>query len=138
MEDRRFAKTVALRVPARIAPSDVPALARRMSALLHGTTAGEPGCELRCDVSELVADAPAIDALARLTLIARRRGARLWLCGAQPDLRALLAFAGLSGVVPCGDAPGGDRSGLDPRRQPEQREEALGVEEERDPADPSA
>jgi ABC-type transporter Mla MlaB component len=131
-------KTVVLRVPARIRPCDVPALAHRMRALLREATVDEPGCEVCCDVSALVdADAGTLDALARLTLIARRRGAQLRLSGAQPDLHALLAFTGLSAVVPCADDAGAtDGSGLDPRRQPEQRKEALGVEEERDPADP--
>ena len=76
-------------------------------------------------------DAATIDALARLALTARRRGCRVRLVHAPADLRDLVVLVGLAGVLPC--EPG---SGVQPRRQPEQREEPARVEEEHDPGDP--
>lgn len=78
-------------------------------------------------------DLRTVDALARARLIARRDGCELFLADAPAELRELLRFAGLEGAVPCVEG-----SGLESRRQPEGREEARGVEEERDPADPPA
>jgi hypothetical protein len=54
-------------------------------------------------------------------------------CDASPDLRELLAFLGLSEVVPC--VP---ESGLEPVGEAEEREPARGVQEEGDPGDPVA
>jgi len=52
------------------------------------------------DVSWLVAaDLRAVDALARLQLVASRRGRRLQLHGAGPSLVALLDVVGLDDVV---------------------------------------
>ena len=54
---------------------------------------------LRCEVAGVAADAAALDALARLALLARRQGCELRLCGASPQLRALIALAGLADVL---------------------------------------
>jgi STAS domain len=81
----------------------------------------------RCDVGALPADAVAVDALARLQLAARRAGVELRLCHASPELCALLAFTGLDLVLR-----------LEPEREPEEREERLGVEEEGQLPDPPA
>jgi ABC-type transporter Mla MlaB component len=78
------------------------------------------------DVSGLPPDVGTIDVLARFQLAAQRRGRQVQLRDASDDLRALVDFAGL-GKVLC----------LEPRRQPEQREDAVGVEEERDLDDPA-
>jgi anti-anti-sigma regulatory factor len=80
-----------------------------------------------CDVSALDLDATTIDALARLQLSSRRVGCTLMLRHASRELRELLAFAGLDGVL-C----------LEPRGQPEEREQRVGVEEERELDEPSA
>jgi ABC-type transporter Mla MlaB component len=69
-----------------------------------------------CDVSSLPADAAAVDLLARLQLAARRPGGEIRLSGASHALRELIAFCGLAGVL---------------EGEPEQREEPLRVEEER-------
>jgi anti-anti-sigma regulatory factor len=66
-----------------------------------------------------------LDALARLQLTARRHGCEIRLVGVSPELRELIAFAGLEAVLPV--EPGGEA---------EQREERVGVEEERDFLDP--
>jgi hypothetical protein len=60
-----------------------------------------------------------VDALARLQLAARRCGCRVEVTSAPNDVVELIELAGLGGVL-----------GLEPRRQPEEREERVGVEEE--------
>ena len=86
------------------------------------------------DVGDLVdPDGTTIDILARLQLAARRLGRRIVLRHASFELQELLAFAGLSDVLPV--AP---ELPVKPRGQAEEREQGLGVEEEADPADPVA
>ena len=87
-----------------------------------------------CDVGGI--DRPgleAIDAVARLALAARRAGCGVRLENASPQLRDLVAFAGLAEVLPCSIASAVESGG-----QAEERQEPGGVEEERDPADPVA
>jgi ABC-type transporter Mla MlaB component len=61
-----------------------------------------------CDVGSVAeADLGTVDALARLALIARRLGRPVMLRDACPELRELLEFAGLAGVLPC--LPGSGR-----------------------------
>jgi hypothetical protein len=62
-----------------------------------------------------------VDALARLQLAARRAGYRVDVTAAPADLLELIELAGLTETL-----------GVEPGRQPEQREERLGVEEERE------
>ncbi len=63
-------------------------------------------------------DIATVDALARLQLTARRLGWRLRLRNVSVELRELIELAGLTGVL-----------GVEPVRQPEEREVALDVEE---------
>ena len=87
-----------------------------------------------CDVGELtVPDVSTVDALARLGLVARRRGLEVRLSRASPRLIELLALIGLLGVLVVNGA-----SGLEARGQSEEREQVGGVEEEGDPGDPVA
>jgi hypothetical protein len=72
-------------------------------------------------------DLATVDALARLELAARRAGCRLVVLDPPDELRELVAFCGLEEVLR-----------LEPRRQPEEREEPLGVEEEGELDDPAA
>jgi ABC-type transporter Mla MlaB component len=109
-----------------IARDEIYAVCERARALLRRCEAGS----VVCDVSALDPDAVAIDALARVQLAARRLGQRVELDGVGADLRGLLAFAGLSEVLPLVAA-----SGVEPRGQPEEREQAHRVEEEADPGD---
>jgi hypothetical protein len=74
------------------------------------------------------ADLALVDTLLRLQLQARRRGARVVLRGASEQLRELLAFAGLAGLLGVE---------VEPRRQPELSEE-LGKDEVVQPCDPLA
>ena len=52
------------------------------------------------DVRGVTADAATVDALARLQLAARRRQCQVRLLGASKELRELVAFLGLSEVLP--------------------------------------
>ena len=65
--------------------------------------------------------------LARLQLRVRRLGGELRITEAPAPLRELIAFAGLEEALR-----------LEPQRQPEEREERVGVEEERELGDLSA
>jgi anti-anti-sigma regulatory factor len=67
----------------------------------------------------------ALGVLARLRLEARRAGVELRLFDVAPRLHELIALAGLEEVL-----------GVEPRRQLEEREERLGVEEEGQLGDP--
>jgi hypothetical protein len=68
----------------------------------------------------------AVDALARLALLARRLGCPLTV-RVSPELRELVAFCGLS-----------DPLGVERRRKTEEREETLDVEERVEPGDAPA
>ena len=115
-------------------PPDLPALCDRVRAALGD---GEPGLVVLHVGALADPDLGTVDALARAGLAARRRGCELRVDDACEQLRDLLDLAGLGDVVRCG--PGsGLVSGLEARGQAEGGEEALGVEEERDPADPPA
>jgi hypothetical protein len=93
-----------------------------------------PTLMVDCDVGDISEpDIDTVDALACLALSARRSGCGVRLHHASSDLQALLALVGLRTIVPCVD-----ESGVEARRQAEQREEFGRIEEERDPADPVA
>ena len=79
-----------------IAPEDLPGLCDRVCALLHGRGPGP----VRCDVTGVGPDAVTVDALARLQLAARRLGCRVRLQHASEELRELVAFMGLTDVLP--------------------------------------
>lgn len=71
-------------------------------------------------------DIGTVNLLARLHLAAKRRGGTLRVRHASDGLLELIDFVGLSDVL-C----------VELQRQPEQREQALGVEEERQLDDPA-
>ena len=92
--------TIVLVLGGPLAPADVAGLCERAHALLERSGAAL----VVCDVGALGrADALAVDAVARLQLTARRLGRRIRLRRASPELQELLAFAGLSDVVPSGN-----------------------------------
>jgi gamma-glutamyl:cysteine ligase YbdK (ATP-grasp superfamily) len=72
-------------------------------------------------------DLETIDALARLQVAARRLGLELRLCDPPAELRQLVEFVGLAEVLL-----------VEPRREPEEREQRLGVEEEAELDEPVA
>jgi ABC-type transporter Mla MlaB component len=119
--------TTVLFLEGPITPEDIPALCDRARERLAGI-AGTVGC----DVGAMDADAVTVEALARLQLTARRLGRRVRFHGASPQLQRLLCLMGLGEVLPCAD------SGVEPRGQAEEREQARRVQEEGDPGDPAA
>ena len=73
-----------------------------------------------CDLRGVAADCVTVDALARMHLAAGRVGVAIDVRHASAELRELLVFTGLSEPL-----------GLEPRREPEEREEVLRGQEER-------
>jgi ABC-type transporter Mla MlaB component len=113
-----------LTLAAPLGLADVPALCDRAERLLkEGHDA-----ELECDVAAVQdPDLATVEALARVELTAVRLGGGISLSGASVELLELLAFCGLPIEL-----------ALEAEGQPEQREEARGIEEEGDPSDPVA
>jgi ABC-type transporter Mla MlaB component len=106
--------------------ADLPGVCARLRRLLERT----PTAVVFCDVSAVPTDVVLVEALARLQLTARRRGAQLRVRGASCALQQLIAFVGLSGVLPLDVA-----LGVEPSRQAEQREQSRGVQERVEPGD---
>jgi hypothetical protein len=121
--DRRAPpSTVAGRPPVALSGHIGPDDADRLCACVGATAARDPRDPICYDVQAVESpDVGTVDALARMALTARRHGRRLELRGAKRNLGELLVFAGLAG------------SAVEVVGQPEEREEAFGVEEERDP-----
>lgn len=112
-----------------IVRADIPGICERARALL--LLGADP---LVCDVRDLeTPEDGTIEALARLQLTARRLGRGVRFRGAGAALREALELLGLRDVLDVGPP-----SGVRTRRQAEQREQALGVQEEADPGDPAA
>ena len=107
--------------------ADIPALCDRLRSILRSRASDV----VFCDVGAISKpDAVTLEALAQLQLVARRHGCRIGMVNTQTALDDLLDFTGLRVAFP-------DCSDLEIRRQTEQRKEARGVEEERDPGDRS-
>jgi hypothetical protein len=108
-----------------IARDDLPGLCGRVGGLLAAS-----GADVAvCDVGTVgVPDVVTVDAVTRLQLAARRFGCRIGLRNASAELCDLIALLGLADVMPLGVEPG---------RQPEEREERVGVEEEAELDDPT-
>jgi ABC-type transporter Mla MlaB component len=79
-----------------IARADLPGLCDRVCALLERSDAADA----LCDVSGIDPDAVTVDALARLQLAARRHRCRVRLRNASDELLELVAFMGLTDVLP--------------------------------------
>ena len=122
-------KTIAFAIAGPIHRTDLPGLCVRVCALRDRSGAAI----VLCDVAGIEPDAVTVDALARLQLAAGRYECQVRLRNASIELQGLIAFMGLRDVVP-DHSPG---SGVEPRRQAEQREQRLGVEEERELDDPT-
>jgi ABC-type transporter Mla MlaB component len=115
-----------------VARDAIPAMCERARRLLQGCDAGP----VACDVGAIAEpDATTIDALARLQLTARRLRRRVELRSACEELEDLLTLTGLLGVLTVGGPV--VASAVEAWGEPEQREQALGVEEEADPRDPT-
>jgi ABC-type transporter Mla MlaB component len=121
-------KTIVL-VVETLEPDDVHDL---LAGIAPGTGRGDATIIL-CDLARLAdADIATVDALARLALRARRMGCAVSLRDPSTELLELVGLAGLDAVLPC--RPG---SGVEVVGQSEEREEPLGVEEERDAGNPA-
>jgi ABC-type transporter Mla MlaB component len=91
--------TVAFTIRGPITRADLPGLCDRVCALLR-----DSGADVAvCDVGSVDPDASAVDALARLQLAAQRNRCRIRLCRASNELLELVAFMGLSEILPCRD-----------------------------------
>ena len=77
--------------------------------------------------AQLDSSLAAVDHIARLRLCMRRGGYRLYLANVSDELRGMIQLAGLAECL-----------GVEMQRQPEEREQPGGVEEEGDLADPPA
>jgi ABC-type transporter Mla MlaB component len=88
-------RSVAFAISGRVTREDLPALSDRAVRLMEEAGAGV----VSCDISGAECDAVTVDALARLQLATRRRGCRMELRGACPNLLALLDFMGLAGIL---------------------------------------
>jgi ABC-type transporter Mla MlaB component len=116
-------RTIGFAVRGPIARDDLPGLCERVCTLF-GSTRPEVAV---CDVEGVEPDAVTVDALARLQLAARRSGYEVTVTAAPDDVLELIELAGLCEVL-----------GVEPLRQAEQREERLGIEEERELPDAAA
>lgn len=87
-------RTVTLKIGTPLERTDMSELLERTCALLERDVD-----VLCCEVAGVAADALAVDALARVALVARRYGCAVRLCGASTELRRLVAFAGLEHVL---------------------------------------
>jgi anti-anti-sigma regulatory factor len=112
---------IRLAVAPAVTRADIPDLCADLADRLRG----HGGHLVICDVAGVVRpDVVTVETLARLRLTARRHGARLVVTGAGAHLRDLIRLLGLDGALP--------QAG----REPEQREQPGGVEEERLARDP--
>jgi ABC-type transporter Mla MlaB component len=89
-------ETIAFAIRGPITHADLPGLCKRVCALLERTSAAVA----LCDVRGVEPDAVTVDALARLQLAARRHGCQVRLRHASSDLLGLVAFMGLTDVLP--------------------------------------
>ena len=92
-------KPLAFSIWGPIGRDDLPGLCDRVCALLQ---ASEARVAL-CDVRGVEPDAVTVDALARLQLAARRCGCQVRLRYASDELLELVAFMGLTDVLPDSD-----------------------------------
>ena len=105
-----------------LTPRDAAALCERARSELERSDAQV----LVCDVAALThPDAGTVEALARMALTTRRLGREVRLRDPSRELRELVDLFGLADVLR-----------VQPRRQPEEREQALGVEERVEMGDP--
>jgi len=88
-------RSITFAIEGPIARADLPGLCDRVCALLEGG-----GGVALCNVSGVDVDAVTVDALARLQLAAHRQGCQVRLRNASRELLELVAFMGLSDVLP--------------------------------------
>ena len=120
-------RVVEVRFVGSIEPDMIAGLCADVRRLIEDTDAER----LQCDLEGLTrSDLATVDALCRMRLAVLRLRCELALRNVPPELDALLAFVGLDGIARV--TPGPETSGGRVRRQPEQREQGGGIEEEGD------
>ena len=92
----RGTSTLVFEIEGPIARADLPGLCDRVCGLFERSDAGVAYCR----VSGIEPDAVTVDALARLQLAAQRHSCQVRLRDASPELLELVAFMGLSDVLP--------------------------------------
>ncbi|MFE3665844.1 STAS domain-containing protein [Streptomyces sp. NPDC059164] len=100
---------ITLTVTGRVSRAVVPDLCAELERALAAPrgAAPVPGAAVDCDVGGVVRpDLTAVEAVARLGLVARRAGVTLRLLRVPPELRALLDLVGLADVVALEEGPG--------------------------------
>ncbi len=93
---KRPPTTIAFAIEGPIARDDLPGLCDRVCKLLGDA---RPDVAF-CDVRGIEPDAVTVDALCRLQLAARRHGCVVRFRNASDELRELVAFMGLTEVLP--------------------------------------
>ena len=84
--------SIAFAVEGRVTHTDIPGLCAALVLVLEESR----GEVVECEVGALVRpDASVVEALARLQLVALRRGSRIRLWNASPELCELIDFMGL-------------------------------------------
>ncbi len=129
-EQRRPASVTTWAIGPVIERADISVLCADLTALVRDSRASV----IICDVERMAPDAVTVEALARLQLTARRLGRDIRICRASRRLRDLVAFVGLSDVLPLSALPAGS---AEAGGQAKQREQAIGVEERVEPLDPA-
>jgi ABC-type transporter Mla MlaB component len=92
----RGTSSIVFRIEGPITRADLRGLCDRVCGLLEQSDAGIAYCR----VEGIEPDAVTVDALVRLQLAARRHGCQVRLRDASPELLELVAFMGLSDVLP--------------------------------------
>lgn len=92
----RTERALALAITGPIVRADLPAISGRVCSLF----ARNRGSLVYCDVTGVDADAVAVEALARLQLVAKRNACRVVLRHPAGELRALVELLGLTDVLP--------------------------------------
>jgi len=88
--------SIAFAVVGRVTRTDIPGLCAALALVLEESGGGV----VECEVGALVRpDASVVEALARLQLVALRRGSRIRLWNASPELCELIDFMGLRGPL---------------------------------------
>ena len=89
-------RSIVFQIEGPITRADLPGLCDRVCGLFE-----QSGVDVAyCRVSGVEPDAVVVDALARLQLAAQRHGCQVRLRDATPELLGLVAFMGLSDVLP--------------------------------------
>ncbi|MBK3546896.1 MULTISPECIES: STAS domain-containing protein [unclassified Streptomyces] len=99
---------ITLTVTGRVSRAVVPDLCAELERALAGPrgAALTPGAAVDCDVGGMIRpDLTAVEAVARLGLVARRAGHTLRLRRVPPELRSLLDLVGLADVVTLEEGP---------------------------------